>query len=142
MKAAPNAGCSTSDDEADRGVSESALSDETAAALAQLFRALADPNRTKIVHALAQRDMTTSGLATMLDASPPAVSQHLRLLRLLRLVKPRREGRLVYYSLHDRHVQLLISLSLTHLQEEQGSEVLTALNPRIGVFSALNEEPA
>ena len=103
---------------ADLGLSEPPLSGEMAAALAQLFRALADPNRTKIVHALAHRDMTTSGLATLLGASAPAVSQHLRLLRLLRLVKPRREGRLVYYSLHDRHVQLLVALSLAHLQEE------------------------
>ncbi|MPZ14220.1 MAG: metalloregulator ArsR/SmtB family transcription factor [Chloroflexi bacterium] len=95
------------------------LSDELSTALAELFRALADPNRTKIVHALAHGEVTTSGLAAVLNISLPAVSQHLRLLRLLRIVKPRREGRLVYYSLDDRHIRLLISLSITHLQEEQ-----------------------
>ncbi|MBM2811813.1 MAG: ArsR family transcriptional regulator [Chloroflexi bacterium] len=105
-------------EEAERSLPEAPLSEEFAVALAELFGALADPNRAKIVHALAQSEKTTSGLAALLGMSPPAVSQHLRLLRFLRIVKPRREGRQVHYSLDDRHIRLLISLSITHLQEE------------------------
>lgn len=95
------------------------LSDDLAAGAAELFRALADPKRVKILHLLAQHEMTTSALAGLLDLSLPAVSQHLRLLRLLRIVKPRREGHMVQYSLDDRHMEMLISPTISHLQEEQ-----------------------
>src|SRR5437588_213803 len=90
---------------------------QVSAEMAGLFRALADANRTRIVYALVHEDMTTSGLAALLDLNAPAVSQHLRTLRELRIVKPRRQGQLVYYSLDDEHIRLLISLTLTHLSE-------------------------
>jgi len=93
------------------------LADHLSVAMAQLFRALADPTRAKIVHALVHADMTTSGLAALMGMSLPAVSQHLRVLRMLRVVRPRRESRLVYYSLDDAHIRLLVTLTLTHLQE-------------------------
>jgi DNA-binding transcriptional ArsR family regulator len=94
------------------------LSPDLSAELAELFRALADPTRVRIVYALVQQDLTTSGLATLLGMNPPTISQHLRLLRTLRIVKPRREGQLVYYSLDDDHIRLLITLSLNHLHEQ------------------------
>jgi len=93
------------------------LPEALAVELAELFRALADPTRTRMVYALAQQEMTTTGLAGLLGVNAPAVSQHLRLLRTLRLVKPRREGQLVYYALDDDHIRLLVTLSLTHLRE-------------------------
>jgi DNA-binding transcriptional ArsR family regulator len=93
------------------------LSEELSGAMAEMFRALADASRAKIVHALTHQDMTTSGLAACLGMSAPSVSQHLRLLRMLRIVRPRREGRLVFYSLDDAHIRLLVSLSITHLSE-------------------------
>lgn len=85
--------------------------------VAELFRALADPTRTRVVHALLHHDMTTSGLAALLGVNPPAVSQHLRLLRALRIVKPRREGQLVFYALDDEHIRMLITLIVSHLRE-------------------------
>ncbi len=51
--------------------------------------------------------------------NPPAVSQHLRLLRALRIVKPRREGQLVYYALDDEHIRILITLIVSHLRESR-----------------------
>ena len=93
------------------------LPDHLSIAMAQLFRALADPTRAKIVHALVHADMTTSGLAALLGMSLPAISQHLRLLRMLRVVRSRRESRLVYYSLDDSHIRFLVTLTLTHLEE-------------------------
>ena len=85
--------------------------------VSELFRALADPTRTRVVHSLLHHDMTTSGLAALLGVNPPAVSQHLRLLRALRIVKPRREGQLVYYALDDEHIRMLITLIVSHLKE-------------------------
>jgi DNA-binding transcriptional ArsR family regulator len=97
------------------------LPESLAVELAELFRALADPTRARMVYALTQQDMTTTGLAMLLGVNAPAISQHLRLLRTLRLVKPRREGQLVYYSLDDDHIRLLVTLSLTHLREAGGT---------------------
>ncbi len=104
------------------------LPEALAGEMAELFRALADPTRTRMVYALAQQDMTTTGLAALLGVNAPAVSQHLRLLRTLRLVRPRREGQLVYYSLDDDHIRLLVTLSLSHLREAQATSALSA-NP-------------
>ena len=132
MESASGYRAAMASDQADRGLPGS-LSHELSVALAELFRALADPNRTRIVHALIHDDMSTTGLAGLLDMGVPAVSQHLRLLRLMRIVKPRRRGRLVFYSLDDRHIELLISLSLTHLQEKRSSRsAVVAADREIG----------
>jgi len=96
---------------------------EVSLEMAELFRALADATRTRIVYALAQEELTTSGLAALLGVNAPAISQHLRLLRMLRIVRPRREGQLVYYSLDDEHIRLLITLSLSHLREARGESI-------------------
>ncbi len=88
--------------------------------MAELFRALADASRARIVYALLQGEMTTSGLAALLGMTLPSVSQHLRLLRTLRIVRPRRAGRLVFYSLDDSHIRLLVTQTLHHLQEARG----------------------
>ncbi|MHB1415731.1 MAG: ArsR/SmtB family transcription factor [Chloroflexota bacterium] len=86
--------------------------------LAEIFRALADPSRAKIVHLLFLQDLCTCDLAAITCLSEPAVSQHLRLLRMLKLVKTRREGKKVFYSLADSHVRFLLSASLQHLAHE------------------------
>ena len=104
-----------------RGPEELLLPTQLSAEMAGLFRALADANRTRIVYALVHEDMTTSGLAALLGLNAPAVSQHLRTLRALRIVKPRRDGQLVFYSLDDEHIRLLITLTLSHLSEAHGA---------------------
>jgi DNA-binding transcriptional ArsR family regulator len=83
--------------------------------LAESFRALADTNRARIVHSLLRQELCTCDLAAITRLSEPAVSQHLRLLRDLRMVKTRRVGRKVYYSLDDAHVRAILDLSLRHL---------------------------
>lgn len=82
--------------------------------LASLFGALADTTRAKIVHLLLQQELCTCDIAAIVGISESGVSQHLRLLRSLRLVRSRREGKFVYYSLDDAHVTLLVQLGLTH----------------------------
>jgi DNA-binding transcriptional ArsR family regulator len=86
----------------------------TYVALAQLFGALSDPTRAKILHLLLDGEWCTCDLATVVGISESSVSQHLRVLRSLRVVRSRRAGKFVYYQLDDEHVALLIQMGLTH----------------------------
>jgi ArsR family transcriptional regulator, lead/cadmium/zinc/bismuth-responsive transcriptional repressor len=91
------------------------LDDEVYFELAETFRALADSSRAKIVFSLLRQELCVCDLAAVVGMSESAVSQHLRVLRNLRLVKTRREGKLVYYLLDDAHVRDLLDVSLSHL---------------------------
>jgi len=93
------------------------LDDQTAQALAATFQALCDPTRVKIIHALTVEELCVHDLAVLLPVSQTAVSHQLRHLRELRLVKYRKKGRLVYYSLDDDHVGHLFSDGLEHVRE-------------------------
>ena len=90
------------------------IPDEELTDLAETFSALADSNRMKILFALAATDLCVGDLATVVGVSESAISQHHRILKSLRWVKGRREGRLVYYSLADEHVGSLLELELEH----------------------------
>ena len=90
--------------------------------LASLFGALADTTRAKIVHLLLQQELCTCDIAAIVGISESAVSQHLRVLRSLRLVRSRREGKFVYYTLDDGHVALLVQVGLTHQDHERQME--------------------
>jgi DNA-binding transcriptional ArsR family regulator len=89
-------------------------SESTYQNVAALFGALADPTRAKIVHALLRQDLCTCDLAAIVGVSESGVSQHLRILRALRLVKAHRAGKFVYYSLDDAHITLLMQVGLVH----------------------------
>jgi len=91
--------------------------------VAELFGALADPTRAKIVHILLQQELCTCDIAAVVGVSESGVSQHLRLLRALRLVKSRRAGKFVYYSLDDAHITLLMQVGLTHLGHGDGDRI-------------------
>ena len=88
--------------------------EETYRGVADLFSALADPTRAKIIHALLRQELCTCDLAAVAGVSESGVSQHLRILRALHMVKARRAGKFVYYSLDDTHVALLMQVGLTH----------------------------
>ena len=83
--------------------------------LSSLFAALADTTRMKLVHVLLRRELCTCDLAATLGVSESATSQHLRLLRAMRLVKSRRAGKVVYHSLDDEHIAALVRVGLVHL---------------------------
>ena len=87
---------------------------ETYREVARLFGALADPTRATIVHALAHQELCTCDLAVLAGVTESGISQHLRILRALHVVKARRAGRFVYYRLDDAHVGLLMQLGLAH----------------------------
>jgi ArsR family transcriptional regulator, lead/cadmium/zinc/bismuth-responsive transcriptional repressor len=88
----------------------------TAGSLAQTFQALADPTRVRLISALKQTELCVCDLATVLGMSQSAVSHQLRSLRDLRLVKTRKEGRTVYYTLQDDHIRDLFERGLEHIQ--------------------------
>ena len=86
--------------------------------LARVFKALGDPTRLKIVMALSGGEMCVCDLSAFLRLSESAVSHQLRRLKDLGLVKHRRDGQILYYSLDDEHVARLLSLGLEHAREE------------------------
>ena len=85
--------------------------------LALTFKILGDPTRLKIVMALGGGEMCVCDLAAFLNLSESAVSHQLRRLRELSLVKPRREGQILYYALDDDHVSDLLTIGRTHVRE-------------------------
>jgi DNA-binding transcriptional ArsR family regulator len=86
--------------------------------LAELFKTIGDPTRIKILYALKERELCVCDLSELLEMSPSAISHQLRVLRNNKLVKFRKEGRSVYYSLDDDHVICLFSQGLQHVLEE------------------------
>jgi DNA-binding transcriptional ArsR family regulator len=83
--------------------------------VAQLFKALSDPSRVRIIAALMHRELCVHDLAAILDLSPSAVSHQLRSLREMQLVRFRREGRHVFYQLDDEHISELFSGGVEHV---------------------------
>lgn len=94
-----------------------ALDDQTAAQVAELFRAFSDPSRVRLIAALADAgELNVSALAELTQVSESAVSHHLRGLRQMRLVRARKDGRQVFYALDDDHVAALFRQGLDHVQ--------------------------
>jgi ArsR family transcriptional regulator, lead/cadmium/zinc/bismuth-responsive transcriptional repressor len=101
---------------------ERLLSAGEAGRLAGLFRLLGDANRARILFALLESgELCVCDLAATIDAPETSVSHALRLLRTAGIVRNRRSGRMVYYSLDDAHVRLLLDVSREHLRHERGS---------------------
>ena len=85
--------------------------------IAETFKILGDPTRIKIAFALSKEELCVCDLANLLGASPSAVSHSLRVLRQMRLVKFRREGRTAFYSLDDEHIVRLLDDGFRHVEE-------------------------
>ncbi len=85
--------------------------------LSEVFKVLGDEARTKILYALSRDELCVCDIANILGLSVSTVSHHLRLLRGFRLVKHRRAGRMVFYSLDDHHIVNLIHECLEHIKE-------------------------
>ena len=86
-------------------------------ALAETFKVLGDPTRLRIVLALAADELCVCDLAELIGVSVSAISHHLRLLRGLKLVKFRKEGKMVHYSLDDEHIENIIHDAQIHVTE-------------------------
>jgi DNA-binding transcriptional ArsR family regulator len=91
--------------------------DATLIGLADTFRLLGDPTRVRILSALAASELCVCDLAALLGVTSSAVSHQLRLLRTARLVRYRKEGKMVYYALDDEHIRTLLAEGLRHVTE-------------------------
>ena len=85
--------------------------------LAELFRIFADSTRIKILYVLFEAEMCVCDIAELLGMTQSAISHQLRLLKQSKLVKFRRDGKTVYYSLADDHVRTIIGMGMEHLCE-------------------------
>lgn len=85
--------------------------------LADFFKVLGDSTRVKIMWALDEKELCVCDLAVLLDMTKSAISHQLRALREARLVKFRKEGKVVYYSLADDHVKQVFEMGYEHIKE-------------------------
>ena len=85
--------------------------------LAELFRIFADSTRIKILYVLFEAEMCVSDIGEVLNMTQSAISHQLRVLKQAKLVKFRRDGKTIYYSLADDHVRTIIGMGMEHLAE-------------------------
>ncbi|WEK56327.1 MAG: metalloregulator ArsR/SmtB family transcription factor [Candidatus Cohnella colombiensis] len=100
-------------------VKKEMVDETTASDLAELFKALSDPTRVKIIGALLLSELCVHDLSVILEMGQSATSHQLRYLRNLRIVKRRKEGKTAFYSLDDSHIELIFTLTLQHLKHGQ-----------------------
>ena len=99
-----------------RAVDANLVNGPTATRLAQTFKALSDPTRVRIISALSHNELCVHELAACLGMSQSAISHQLRTLREMRLVRRRKEGRHVFYTLDDEHIHSLFHQGLEHVE--------------------------
>ena len=98
-------------------VNEDLPADEVLYDLAELFKMFADSTRVKILYALFESELCVCDIARVLNLTQSAVSHQLRILKGGKLVKYRREGKTVFYSLADDHVRSIINQGMDHISE-------------------------
>ncbi|HKM22747.1 MAG TPA: metalloregulator ArsR/SmtB family transcription factor [Lachnospiraceae bacterium] len=91
--------------------------DETLYDLAELFKMFGDSTRIKILYTLFENELCVGDIAQLLSLSQSSVSHQLRILKDAKLVKFRREGKIIFYSLADEHVRLIIGTGMEHIEE-------------------------
>lgn len=99
-------------------VKDTMMSEEILCDLADLFKVFGDSTRIKILHVLSKSEMCVCDISALLGMSQSSVSHQLKTLRQAKLVKHRRDGKVMYYSLSDEHVVQVFNQGLTHLIEE------------------------
>lgn len=109
--------CSTIHEDVVKAVAEEMPEDETAMDLADTFKVFSDFTRIKILLALLNHEMCVCDISALLGMTKSAVSHQLRVLKQSNLVKNRREGKVVYYSISDEHVETIISNGMEHVLE-------------------------
>ena len=109
--------CSVIHEDTVSKVRDSMPEEETLYDLAELFKVFGDTTRIKILCALFESEMCVCDIAALLSMSQSAISHQLRVLKQARLVKYRKEGKVVYYSLDDEHVKQIFDQGLVHIRE-------------------------
>ena len=91
--------------------------DEILYDLAELFKVFGDSTRIKILYSMFETELCVNDIAKLLNLSQSSVSHQLRILKSSKLVKFRREGKSIFYSLDDEHVRAIISMGMEHVEE-------------------------
>jgi ArsR family transcriptional regulator len=102
-----------------RQVMENMPGEEELIDLSELFRVFGDSSRIKILYALMDHNMCVTDIAQMLQMNQSAVSHQLRILKDAKLVKYKREGKTIFYSLDDDHVKMILNLGMEHISESK-----------------------
>lgn len=100
-----------------RRARQTRLSDEETIRIAEIFKLLGDPTRLHILTVLREGEMCVCDLAAALKMTESAISHQLRRMRDLLIVKRRRDGQILYYSLADSHIETLLEMALSHVRE-------------------------
>ena len=90
---------------------------ETLTHIADLFKGFADPTRVHILYLLAEKEQCVSDIAEQVELSQSAISHQLRILKQMQLIRFRREGKNILYSLADDHVKTILEMGLEHVLE-------------------------
>ena len=88
--------------------------------IGDFFKVLGEPTRIKIVNALFISEMCVCDLAAVLQMNQPAISHQLKILKQAGLVRYRKDGKIVYYALHDEHVKHIYEQGMIHIKEQKG----------------------
>jgi len=94
------------------------IAEDKAQRVADLFKILGDTTRVKIIQALSKRELCVCDIAAVIGMGQSAISHQLRTLRNTRLVKYRKEGTMVWYSLNDEHVAVLLDQGIEHVEHD------------------------
>jgi len=98
--------------------------------MAEIFKVMNDPTRLKIINALLLSEMCVCDIAALMGMTQPTISHHLKIMRQSELIKYRRDGKTVYYSLDDGHIETLFQNGLEHALEKTGGELSNERNPK------------
>jgi len=99
-------------------VKERLLSEQIIMTLADTFKVLGDPTRAKIIYALSLEELCVCDIASLLGTTKSAISHQLRILRNMKVVSFRKDGKIAYYSLNDTHIKNLFSEALKHVSDK------------------------
>jgi DNA-binding transcriptional ArsR family regulator len=113
--------CNTIHEDVVRDVQKNMPPDKDVQELAHLFKIFGDPTRVKIVCALSRAEMCVCDIAALLDMTKSAISHQLRVLRQTRLVRFRKDGREVFYSLDDDHVNSIFTQGMLHISHKDAA---------------------
>lgn len=112
-----NCQCNNIHDSVIKYISDNMFEEEKYIQLASFFKLFGDGTRLKILHALEQNEMCGCDLAELLGITKSAVSHQLKALKLSNLVKSRRDGQSIYYSLSDNHIKQIFDVGVEHINE-------------------------
>lgn len=96
--------------------------EKTVNELAELFKIFGDPTRIRILYAMLDTERCVNDIAGLLDMSQSSVSHQLRILKDSKLVKSRREGKLVFYAPDDDHVRAILNMGMEHVREGENND--------------------